>query len=166
MSRLTDQQARFVEHFVAQNGNAAEAARRAGYADASARTSAYRLLRTPEVRGAIRERMSATLAVLGHKALGVIEQILDDPGAPAGVRLDAAKTALDRCGFPALRSPAALETSDGKLLSEMSIAELEAIVSNGQDFFRRLRQQAMTVEMESCDDDGPANQAIATRAPA
>lgn len=151
MPRLTDQQAKFVEHFVALNGNASEAARRAGYAEASSRTSAYRLVRTPEVQEAIRERMAVTLATLGHKALGVIEQILDDPKAPPGVRLDAAKTALDRCGFPALRSPEPIGSTGGKQLVEMSIAELEAFVANGQATVQRLRHEALTVDMEAAD---------------
>ncbi|MFZ5557679.1 MAG: terminase small subunit [Pseudomonadota bacterium] len=53
--RLSERQARFVEQF-ALHGNAAEAARAAGYASASARVTACRLLTKANVQAALQEK--------------------------------------------------------------------------------------------------------------
>lgn len=50
---LTTRQRRFVREYLATDGNAAEAARRAGYSPNSARTIAYRLLRDPDIQSAL-----------------------------------------------------------------------------------------------------------------
>jgi len=66
--------------------------------------------------------------------LGVLEKILDDENAPAGVRVDAAKTVLDRAGFAAARKPEGDDVGE-KSLHEMSMAELEEFIKRG---YRRL----------------------------
>ncbi len=58
MADLTDKQRLFVEHYVACL-NAAEAARRAGYAEASARQIGYENLTKPDIRAAIDAAMGA-----------------------------------------------------------------------------------------------------------
>lgn len=55
---MTDRQARFVDEYILNGGNSAEAARRAGYAEAYAAREGYRLLRNAEVRAAIDEQLN------------------------------------------------------------------------------------------------------------
>lgn len=122
---LTSQQAAFVASFVAGSGNGTRAAVEAGYSPASARQAAYRLLRLSHIQDAIsREQGRLLRSVLATKALGVLERVLDDEKAPPGVRVDAAKTVLDRAGHVALRV-AEFDSGRDKPLSQLSLAELE-----------------------------------------
>jgi phage terminase small subunit len=100
MRDLTDQQAAFVTHYTSTPGaigNAAEAARRSGYSEASARDLGHQLLNKPHIRAAVessnRENLSGRLYT---KAVGLLERLLDDETASAKVRLDAAKVVVDR----------------------------------------------------------------------
>lgn len=132
---ILDQQQAFAEAYVLGNGNATQAAIAAGYSAVSARQTASRLLHTPHVQDAIRKAQAHALkGRLATKALGVLEKILDDEDAPAGVRVDAAKTVLDRAGFAAARKPEGDEAYE-KSLHEMSMVELEEFIKRG---YRRL----------------------------
>jgi phage terminase small subunit len=133
---IIEQQQAFAEAYVLGNGNATKAAIAAGYSAISARQTASRLLHTPHVQDAIRRAQAHALkGRLASKALGVLEKILDDDNAPAGVRVDAAKTVLDRAGLGAIRI---LESTDvEKPLEEMTAVELN-------DFIRR-EQRALDV---------------------
>jgi phage terminase small subunit len=64
---LTDRQQAFVSEYM-QCWNASEAARRAGYAERSARTLAHDLMKKPEIQEAIRQRV-ADVAMSGDEAL-------------------------------------------------------------------------------------------------
>lgn len=129
---LLDQQRLFAESYVAGWGNATQAAIAAGYSPVSARQTASRLLHAPHVQDAIRRAQAHALkGRLASKALGVLEKILDDETAPAGVRVDAAKTVLDRAGMGAIRTPDHAVEND-KPLSEMTAAELDALVRQYQ----------------------------------
>lgn len=141
-TEVIDQQRAFAEAYVLGNGNATQAAIAAGYSPISARQTASRLLHTPHVQEAIRRAQAHALrGRLASKALGVLEKILDDDGAPAGVRVDAAKTVLDRAGFAAARSPEA-DALVEKSLHEMTGAELE-------DFVRRGYRQLEVLSLKS-----------------
>ena len=125
----TDQQRTFAEAYVLGCGNATQAAIDAGYSPASARQTASRLLHTPHVQDAIRRAQAHALkGRLASKALGVLEKILDDEKAPAGVRVDAAKTVLDRAGFAAARVPED-PYDDGPPLATMTLDQLNALVA-------------------------------------
>ena len=129
---LLDQQRLFAEAYVLGHGNATQAAIEAGYSPVSARQTASRLLHTPHVQDAIRRAQAHALrGRLASKALGVLEKILDDENAPAGVRGDAAKTVLDRAGMGAIRTPDHAVDND-KPLSEMTAAELDALIRQYQ----------------------------------
>lgn len=129
---LLDQQRLFAESYVRGWGNGTQAAIEAGYSPVSARQTASRLLHTPHVQDAIRRAQAHALkGRLASKALGVLEKILDDDNAPAGVRVDAAKTVLDRAGICAVRTPD-LDVGNEKPLAEMTIAELDAVIRQGQ----------------------------------
>jgi phage terminase small subunit len=138
---LTQQQA-FAEAYVLGNGNATQAAIQAGYSAVSARQTASRLLHTPHVQNAIQRAQAVTLrGRLATKALGVLEKVLDDDNAPAGVRVDAAKTVLDRAGMAAFRGAQEADVGD-KPVSEMSLAELDGLAA-------MLRKSLLVLEAEN-----------------
>lgn len=129
---VLDQQRAFAEAYVLGNGNATQAAIAAGYSPASARQTASRLLHAPHVQEAIRRAQALALrSRMASKALGVLEKNMDDEGAPAGVRVDAAKTVLDRAGLAAARVPEHAEAME-KGLGEMSLIELDQFIRQGQ----------------------------------
>ena len=133
MNDLTQQQADFAVNFVANGGNGAEAARDAGYAEAHARVSAYRLVRLPHVQDAIRAEQRRQLnGDMATKALSVLKGILEDDEAPYGARVDAAKTILDRAGIIAPKSRGEGE-GDSKEIDEMTMAELEAKIQRWRE---------------------------------
>lgn len=153
---LLDQQQLFAQAYVLGHGNATQAAIEAGYSPVSARQTASRLLHTPHVQDAIRRAQAHTLkGRLASKALGVLEKILDDDNAPAGVRLDAAKTILDRAGLSAVRVPDAVDHDD-KPLEQMTTAELEAVARGLQRALDRL-----TADDADVIDDAVAGAALA-----
>lgn len=131
MSReILDQQRAFAEAYVLSGGSAAAAAREAGYSLGGSRQSASRLLTLPHVQAEIRRQQTVVLrGRLASKALSVLEGILDDASAPPGVRVDAAKTILDRAGLSAARTPDVLDADDVPLES-LTIAELERIAGH------------------------------------
>jgi hypothetical protein len=136
--RIIDQQVAFAEAYVAGSGSATQAAIAAGYSSVSARQTASRLLATPHVQEAIRREQRRVLGNrLASKALGVLEKILDDDGAPAGVRVDAAKTILDRAGMAAYRTAEPVEQGDLPL-AQMTAAELERMARGIQHKLARL----------------------------
>lgn len=143
---LTQQQA-FAEAYVSGNGNATQAAIQAGYSAISARQTASRLLHTPHVQNAIQRAQVVTLqGRLASKALGVLEKILDDDNAPPGVRVDAARTVLDRSGLAAFRGSLDLEQYE-KPASEMSLAELDALAAALEKSIFSLRADANAIDV-------------------
>jgi phage terminase small subunit len=133
MNDLTDQQADFAVNFVANGGNGAEAARDAGYAEANARSAAYKLVRMPHVQDAIRKEQRRQLGgEMATKALSVLKGILDDDEAPYGAKVDAARTILDRAGLIAPKSRGDGE-GDEKEIDQMTMAELEAKIQRWRE---------------------------------
>lgn len=126
MDGLTEQQQRFVAEFVANGGNGKQACVSAGYAAKSAHQEAYRLLRKPHVLDAVRKEQARVLGTMSAKALHVLDQLLGDTEISPAVRLDAAKTVLDRAGYVSARTPAHAIAGDEKPLNEMSTDELRA----------------------------------------
>jgi phage terminase small subunit len=135
MRELTEQQAGFVAAFTSEPGaigNASEAARRAGYSVTSAREIGRQLLDKPHVRAAIDDANRAQISgKLATKAVEVLEGILNDEQAAPKLRLDAAKTVLDRAGFIAPKAEERPpEGSARKSINSMSVAELEQFVAS------------------------------------
>lgn len=149
-AKLTEQQETFVTHFTSTPGaiaNGSEAARLAGYSDKALGEIAYQLLQKPHVRKAIedanRQLISGSLAT---KAVHLLERVIDDESAPLKVRVEAAKTVLDRAGIvpPSTAERADAHKRSDKPFSEMSIEELEIFVARGT--IRLTRGQASEVE--------------------
>lgn len=119
---LTDKQAAFIRHFVL-TGDKIVAVRAAGYDSGdNPQAAAYDLLRSPQVMAALRLELARALQESAVLAFGVVHHIAKDEKMPAKVRLDAAKTLLDRAGHVAPRARA--ETGIDLPLNEMSVNEL------------------------------------------
>jgi phage terminase small subunit len=128
MQSLTELQQAFVVAYTSDPtaiGNCREAALRAGYSQHTAAESGRRLVTQPHIREAIRaanlELISGRIAT---KAVALLEKVIDDESAPIKVRVEAAKTILDRGGFGA--APAGQAKQIEKHPSEMNEAELFA----------------------------------------
>lgn len=128
---LTEQQAAFVHHYTSNIeciGNAAASARAAGYGERHDAEIGRQLVGKPHVRAAIdaslRAQISGRMAV---KASRLLERVIDDEDAPLKVRVEAAKTILDRGGFVA---PSAFEKAadaarrEGKEVTALTLAEV------------------------------------------
>ncbi len=135
----------FAASYVANGGNASQAAITAGYSPKSSRQIGQRLTKNPTVQRMIREEQHRLIGGrLCSKALAVLEQIMDDADAPYGARVDAAKTLLDRGGIPAI--PAAM-LGAGRLyeadkeIAEMTREELQRFVASGQIELARINAE-------------------------
>jgi hypothetical protein len=78
---------------------------------------------TPAMQGHLRQLMVGELALMAPKALSLLCGQMDDEEASAKIRLDAAKTILDRAGFVPPKAPEATTMSE-KSLHEMTRSEL------------------------------------------
>lgn len=144
MAEITEQQADFVTHFVANGGNATQAARDAGYSEDSIRQIAYKLMRKPHILSAIQEeQLCAVTGRLGSKALAVLEAVMDDKDAPVGARVDAAKTVLDRGGLVAKRRSSDERSPEEKSMSEWSTDELQDFINDGMSQLRERKDQRL-----------------------
>lgn len=146
-TELTDQQRAFVHHFTSTPGaigNASAAARMAGYSEKCDAEMGRQLLQKPHVRKAIdeanRRSISGTLAT---KAVCLLERVIDDEGAPIKVRVEAAKTILDRAGIVPPSVAERTEAQGGKLLSEMTMEELEAFIRARQVVSAQQREERL-----------------------
>jgi hypothetical protein len=122
----TDRQLQFVHHFTNGARSAADAARAAGFADPG--TAARRLILTPHVRAAIRAARIADIeGDLSRLALDTLRDLMATATTPAPVKLGAARFALEMARYGP--EQAAKQPDDQKPLAEMTIAELEALVT-------------------------------------
>jgi hypothetical protein len=172
MRDLTPQQADFVVHYTSTPeaiGNAAEAARRAGYSEASAREIGRQLLDKPHVRAAVDEaNRRAVSGRLTTKAVALLERVIEDEAAPLKVRVDAAKAVLDRAGWtagrtgPDLPMPAYVgpgeEGEEGSADPEGALADLFAALGLRPD-----GTKAATVEESARPVLAEASQVLASR---
>ncbi|HYF09465.1 MAG TPA: terminase small subunit [Acetobacteraceae bacterium] len=149
---LTEPQAAFVLRFTSDPaciGNASAAARAAGYSERNAGEIGRQLLDKPHVRAAIDEAMRRQISgPMAAKASALLARVVDDETAPLKVRVEAAKTILDRAGIvPPTAFERAAEAvrkaSDGKAIGEMTIEEIRT-------------ELAMTARIVTLNADEPA----------
>lgn len=69
---------------------------------------------------------------LASMALGVLESIMLDPAAPAGARVDAAKTLLDRAGLTAIPAGQWRDATGIAELREISPEDLQQLLSESK----------------------------------
>lgn len=100
---LTAKQRAFVDAFLANGGNRTKAAIEAGYGEKSAHVTGCRLAKHPKIRAALAEYTTQVLAELAPHAALTLGHLL---GSKSGyVRLEAAKTILDRNGVGVQKQP-------------------------------------------------------------
>ena len=118
---LTPLQSRFVRCYVEHgDGNATSAALAAGYAASSAAAMGYRLLRKPEVAGAIHTETISAIGSVAPSALKTMVRLLDAPSA--FVRQQAAADLLNRAGL-APSKDRALSVSGGGLTIDIRLTD-------------------------------------------
>src|SRR5215831_18299686 len=122
--QLTAMQEAFVERLI-ECGDAGTAAQLAGFSKPT--TDAWRLLRIPHVLAAVNAAVRTALAEDAPLARNLLRQYVKDTEMNPKIRLDAAKTLLDRSGHiaPKARDESAERE---KSLHEMSTDELRAMV--------------------------------------
>jgi phage terminase small subunit len=124
--QLSEKQAAFVQAFVDQgSGDYIAAAKAAGYTPSVAKTSHYRVTRSPQLLAAIHLEVSRRLQEGAPIALKVLTDLAGSAKTPEKIRLDAAKAILDRAGHIAPRARS-LGDAGEKTLGEMSLDELKA----------------------------------------
>lgn len=123
--QLTERQGAFVAAYAKSSLGTASAIE-AGYAPEWAAVEANRLLRLPIVSAALQFEVRRRITVLAPMALGVLEHLARNEQVADKVRLDAAKTLLDRAGHIAPRAKADSMGADLPL-NEMTTAELRSL---------------------------------------
>lgn len=128
MSGLTDRQKRFVEEYVI-DGNAMQAAIRAGYAKSYAKANSYKLLDNVGISDAIaleqdkrEKQLRQRFAIDAEEARKIMFQLMKSDDTPENVRLSAAKDFLDRAGFKPV------EKQETMLNGDLSIADKADVI--------------------------------------
>lgn len=104
-----------------------EAARIAGYANPS--VEGARLGHDPRIRAIIRQRRSRRIDKLSSLSLHELEQLIRNrKGVSAAVRFNAIRLSLAMAGHVAAEAPEDDDALDGKRVSEMTVAELDAFI--------------------------------------
>ena len=102
-----------------------EAMEAAGYSDTTRASVAI----TPAMQAHLRQLMVDKLATMAPAVVNVLSGLMDDVDASPKIRLDAAKTILDRAGFVPPKAP------DAPSVGEKSLHEM-----NGSELAERVRQ--------------------------
>jgi phage terminase small subunit len=143
--QLSERQAAFIENLI-ETGDAPKAAQLAGFLDRPSR-EARRLLRIPYVLAALNAAMAAALAEDAPLARKLLRRYVEDEALHPKLRLEAAKSLLDRAGHIAPKARDANERHH-KPLHEMSIEELRALADR---FEAELGGRAKLVSPEGSD---------------
>ena len=146
--KTTNLQDKFVYHLVYDGVTGTEAARRAGYSASSVRQTASQLLASSHIQAAIRDEQYKYLnSTLASKAIKTLEAIMSDANAPAGARVDCAKTLLDRAGIIAPKSVVMSPFSDTQV-QEMTIPQLEALIARSEAYLEEVANEKLGVEVD------------------
>src|SRR5262249_1482682 len=132
MQTLNDRQLAFAEAYALGGpdcqGNAAASALRAGYPEGCARQTGYRLLRHDGVRAEIDRLNRQAIKEYATASIHLLGRVVTDERAPLKLRIDSAKTLLDRGGYIAPKAPDAPELPSDKQVETMSVGDLERLV--------------------------------------
>lgn len=123
--KLTEMQATFVRH-VSEGIEPNKAVTLAGYGTSNIYARSHDLLCAPHVLLAIHTEVRRKLVAGAPIALAVIERLVKDETTPPKIRLDAAKTLLDRAGHIAPRAIVDKATHE-LALHEMSLGDLRQL---------------------------------------
>lgn len=151
---LNEQQKVFIARYL-ETGDAVQASLDASYSSSNPGANAWRLLRLPNVSRAVALQARQRFAGLAPVALHVIEMIMLDTAVAARVRLEAAKTLLDRAGYIAPK--AQQERSNDLPLHEMSTDDLRTMAARLEDEIAgRARPISAIPAPDSASEDDPA----------
>jgi phage terminase small subunit len=125
--QLTEMQTTFVRK-MSETGDATESARRAGYRGSNAAAAAYDLMQLPHVLAALQIAVRRHLVTDAPMARRVTVEIAQNEDISPKVRLDAAKTLLDRAGHVAPR-PRSEDDRTQTPLHEMTTDELRELAT-------------------------------------
>jgi hypothetical protein len=145
--KTTDLQNKFVHHVVHDGVTGTEACRRAGYSPASARQAASTLLATPHIQAAIRDEPYKYLnGTLASKAIKTLEAIMSDANAPAGARVDCAKTLLDRSGLIAPKT--VMSPFSDIPVHEMTAPQLQVFIAKTEAYLEKVASEKLAVVID------------------
>lgn len=145
-SPLDERQETFCTEFIANGGNATQAAKVAGYSLQSARKIASMLLRRPDISKRIRELQRQFVDTeLGQSALDTVSELMRNPKTPPAVRLGAARTALAAAG---LDKPTEAKLLEEKDISDMDLSELNEFIKAGAKRLQALRNPIEGVKVD------------------
>lgn len=122
----------------------AEAARRAGYSENSARFQAANLLHNPKIQEAIRkEQVKLIGGTLASKALRTLEQVMDEQPYRCACRC--CKDYSGSCWFvgSANLSRESITPPTGRKISDLNADELVALINNAKTL---IEKQIKTIE--------------------
>ena len=150
MAKLTNKQRAFAAA-KAEGLSAADAARKAGYAvesQQSLRVQASRNNANPEIQAEMRAIRERSISDLCTVALSTLADILQDQGAPAAARVSASKWVLEAGGhgIEAQKLLHRIGEGDERAVSQLSAADLEALVVMAADKVRFERGQVIDAE--------------------
>ena len=138
---LTEKQSAFIVAFTSLPGcigNATKSAVEAGYSEKSAYEIGRQQLEKSHILAAIDEANRSMIGgSLASKAIDVLRAIIDDQDAPAKLRLDAAKTILDRAGISTLKVEDQARPGQKEDLAGMSMEELAIFIRQGNAHLAR-----------------------------
>jgi phage terminase small subunit len=142
LNELTDKQKAFAQEYVRNGGDAAKAAKSAGYSAGNNGRIGFDLIRLPHVHALIRYEQARLLnGRLASVALATLESLMQDKDVSGAVRLDAAKTVLDRAGHIS-KAQARPESTGPKALTDMTVDELDAFIAAGAKAVDKARDAA------------------------
>jgi len=143
-SELSDMQAAFVVAYVVNGANGTAAAREAGYPND--RMDARRLLGSPMILAAIRLEQARVIgAELSTIAIGTLRKVMLDDNARNADRVNASRLALEAARWIG-RGMSEDRNTHERPLSELSAAELDAVISDTQRSLASLRQELRTID--------------------
>lgn len=149
--KLTEPQRKYLEAIVNGN-NQTDAARLAGYKFPE--QQGYYLARQPKMRALIRQALLNRLESDGAAiAVNTLIKIAQNEKAPAGARVMASNSLLDRAG---IASKVLEKQREGgqKALSDMTVDELDAFIQAGQAAISKARDAA-AIEGTAVPVDNP-----------
>lgn len=114
---LTDRQQTFVREYCV-HGNAAAAARSAGYSEAVSRQTAHKLLLKPHVAAEVRRHAAAAIEAHLPSAVATLAKIMEDQRVEPKDRVRAAEVLLKH-GRPSAGPAVALQVNVGRGAAEM-----------------------------------------------
>ena len=154
-SGLNSTTERELVYWVAKGLGPEEAAKRAGL-PSSARLYDYRRTNAfaDDLRQALRDNLTTEHA---PKAIKILAEIMEDDRMPARVRVDAAKTLLDRSGYTAATVAADAAFDEDSPMYTWTIPQLEAFLAKSQRALARAEAtDAEIIEVVSPVVDGDA----------